>query len=326
MTGPAAGRALLDAQNLRAIHRRHEERELFTGRRGTRCNTRQFNNLSWSDPNDPPLFGPTPNEPHPMTPRRGSMSIRILMVPVLVAALAACQSVEVRDDGEVVASEAVKATWNEGLLFMGPECNYAWLGRASTWEKCLAAGPPGVSGPQPAVVFLHGCAGWGSRQEDVMRTIQRNGYAVFAPDSFARPGRVKECGRGDLWGRTRVRLEEATYALARVRQLPWVDPQRLVLAGFSEGGFAVASYPHHDVRAILVLGWGCKAGLHVPASVPVLNVVGRRDDEISTGSSLCSMLGRPGSRAVNVDAGHNVADDPETTRIVGDFLAGVLAR
>jgi len=58
------------------------------------------------------------------------------------------------------------------------------------------------------------------------------GYPVFAPSSFARPGRTRSCGQADSvmnW-----RLEEIRIALANLKTMTWIDQNRLVLAGFSE--------------------------------------------------------------------------------------------
>jgi len=136
-------------------------------------------------------------------------------------------------------TDAIRQTGGRGRSPRATEGadHYTWLGAdAAAREKSLKSGPSDASGLVPAVVFLHGCAGRGADQERVMGTIHRKGYVVFAPDSFARPERVKLCGKGSRWERVGLRLAEASYALAKVRQLRWIDAERLILAGFSEGG------------------------------------------------------------------------------------------
>lgn len=256
-------------------------------------------------------------------PRR-PIRLRFSLAFAAVTLVAGCNSVEIRD-GQVVASETLMATWDHGYLFAAKDCYYVRLGHPDTRTKCLDTPPQGVTGKVPAVVFLHGCAGWNSRQYAVMETINSNGYIVFAPDSFARPGRVRHCGQVFKSGIIGQRLAEVELAVAKIRQLPWVDPHRLVLAGFSEGGIVASAYSGNDFRGVLVLGWGCgRQQVSAPRSVSVLNVVGAHDDESSTGSALCAVGSRPHSRAVNVNAGHDVSGDPETARIIGDFMRSVL--
>ena len=221
---------------------------------------------------------------------------------------------------------AVAATWDRGLYFSGTDtaCWGHYIGLPTTQADCIRPGPAGATGKLPVVVFLHGCAGWGSRQSRVMQLANANGYTVFAPDSFARPGRVRHCGQGGT-NKLEMRLEEVEYAVRRLRELPWVDQERLVLMGFSEGGFAAARYRGSDFRAVLVLGWGCPRGrLHVPGSVPVLNLVGRDDQETRWGNRLCSAWFRDGFRAKHVEAGHDVSEDPRAQAIVGEFLREAL--
>lgn len=39
-----------------------------------------------------------------------------------------------------------------------------------------------------------------------------------------------------------LRFEEAAYAAKMLKDLPWVDGNKLILAGFSEGGVTAALY------------------------------------------------------------------------------------
>ncbi len=250
------------------------------------------------------------------------MTITVTAAIFLSALLAGCQTAQTRQEAE----RSVAATWSEGWVSIPsrPGCGFALIGRPQTEKDCLAAGVPDASAPVPAVVFLHGCLGWNGRQARVMELIKKNGYVVFSPNSFARPGREPECGQG-FHDKVRMRLEEARYAVAQIRKLSWIDPSRLVLAGFSEGGLAAAQYSGNDFRSVLVLGWGCGRGsINAPSHVPVLNIVGRHDAETRHGAVLCSVTGRPGSEAVHVDAGHDVAGDPAASHRIKAFLSRVL--
>ena len=53
--------------------------------------------------------------------------------------------------------------------------------------------PAGVQ--VPVVLYMHGCTGW-SHQDDVYRTLlTAEGYAVFIPNSFARPAGASVANR-----------------------------------------------------------------------------------------------------------------------------------
>ena len=64
---------------------------------------------------------------------------------------------------------------------------------ALTWERRLERRPEAPP-PVPVVVFMHGCTGiWTSDTPAWVSFLASHGYAVVAPDSFARPGRLSNC-------------------------------------------------------------------------------------------------------------------------------------
>ena len=94
---------------------------------------------------------------------------------------------------------------------------------------------PQGDGPHPAAVFIHGSGT--SRRDNpwylsFVRHLQDNGIAVLLPDK-----RGSEASRGD-WRDTSFE-ELATDTIAAywfVREIPGIDPQRIGLIGFSQGG------------------------------------------------------------------------------------------
>jgi dienelactone hydrolase len=102
---------------------------------------------------------------------------------------------------------------------------------------------PAGRGPFPAVVQLHACSGltarfragaeanaWADRLTDW-------GFAVLVVDSFTRRGVTETCsGRRPVY-----RLADAFGALAYLARQPFVDPHRIAVLGFSEGGVAALS-------------------------------------------------------------------------------------
>jgi len=177
--------------------------------------------------------------------------------------------------------------------------------------------------PLPAVVFLHGCSGLNGRQFDHISIFNELGYVVFAPSSFARPNRSSSCGRANSvlgW-----RHEEARLMLERVRQFDWVDQNRVVLAGFSEGGIAAAEYGGDDFNAVVAIGFGCsKRNFKASSNIPALHINGRHDTEVSD-NSLCSDVFRGQFEAIYVDTGHPVAHDPKTKATIDKFLSTAFA-
>jgi poly(3-hydroxybutyrate) depolymerase len=101
--------------------------------------------------------------------------------------------------------------------------------------------PSNVQGRWPAVVLLHGCTGLGGETPRQARVFASLGYAAFAPDSFARDGRTAQCHQQNR-SHLAMRHDEAETLRRRISQLPWIDPDRIVLAGHSEGGWAVGMY------------------------------------------------------------------------------------
>ncbi|WP_371154024.1 PHB depolymerase family esterase [Jannaschia sp. 2305UL9-9] len=106
---------------------------------------------------------------------------------------------------------------------------------------------PDVPGQDlPAVLFLHGAGGTGRGTLSMTGTIDAitdRGYAVIAPDGLPwRPGR-----RGGIWSflpdaqREQRRDEGAFFAevISDAQARYGIDPDAVLLAGFSAGGFMV---------------------------------------------------------------------------------------
>ena len=132
----------------------------------------------------------------------------------------------------------------------------------------------------PAVIYIHGCRGPNTAHAWAV-TVNKLGFAFFAPDSFQRTNRVAGCYDGGSYDwRMRMRYEEILYALHQVRSLQWIDQNRLVLMGKSEGGAAVARFGGDGFKAHIILAYDCRSTGGTPAApsdVAVLNVVGADD-------------------------------------------------
>ena len=214
-------------------------------------------------------------------------------------------------------------TWQRALVGIPAELTpggSSCTGRFASEEiqACLKSISP--ERKHPLVLFLHGCAGLRGGSRNAITTFRSLGYAVIAPDSFARPGREVVC-KGRKPYVMSLRAAEIEYALEQISTLEWADQSALVLAGFSEGGIAVSEYRGGDAfRGYIILGWDCRRGI-LPSG-PVLAIQGALDP-ISSGAS-CGVLFRKSSESIIVPrAGHDVSGFPETDAALRRFLGTV---
>jgi len=190
----------------------------------------------------------------------------------------------------------------------------------------FAQGPAGQGDrPLPTVIFLHGCSGYreGAYQAAYPRALARAGFAVFIPDSFARPDRVQACGNVRI-DTVDLRRAEVRETVRRLRRIPWVDQRNLFLAGHSEGGIATAMYDGGEFNAYFIAGWTCRSTnpefdrIHAPTSKPVLAVVGDSDphhmhaNQGHCGESFGLFRNRQSRSIVLKGFGHEVSEQPDT--------------
>lgn len=153
----------------------------------------------------------------------------------------------------------------------------------------------------PVVVFMHGSSGLGLKAiGEWQQWLAEQGIASVAPDSFALPDRLtyKSPISPDIYERIHaLRLSEVSLATQALRQAPWADPQRWVLAGTSEGAAAVARYQGQEFLGRIVFSWSCENnyfvrnhGTALPDDKPVLNIISSTDPYFSPANS---WLGNP---------------------------------
>jgi dienelactone hydrolase len=140
----------------------------------------------------------------------------------------------------------------------------------------------------PLIIYMHGCGGGGLIDYRTYHFLANNGYAVLAPNSFAREYKPRSCDPetytgGFHRGALGFRLAEAEYAHEAVKKMPWVDKKNIFMMGFSEGGITTAKYPHGGLAGKIILGWTCNSGwpeyegISGPRDVPILAVVASND-------------------------------------------------
>ena len=205
-------------------------------------------------------------------------------------------------------------------------------------------------GVWPAVIYMHGCAGIWPGTKGRINFLARNGYAAIAPASFARSKYPRSCRpathEGGLYRATlRMRQNDAGYAIARAKTLPWVDKDNVFLMGLSEGGVTTATFfslrPEFSLRARIVEGWTCHdgwpeyRGINAPDTEPVLTLVGADEPWFQTpwGKGDCGpfLNTSNGSRSIVYSAGrlsarHELLEALEVQDTVLEFLNDNLMR
>jgi dienelactone hydrolase len=181
----------------------------------------------------------------------------------------------------------VQRTWREALVVLpqaaGTDAPVSFRQSSRALARHVRKFPRGTQ--FPTVVFLHGCTGIGNLP--FLEDLARQGYAVVAPDSFARRYRPLQCDpKSSRGGRNLFvydfRSAELTYALERLPDLPWADVDNLFLIGASEGAVTAALFRGDVFNARVIAQWTCTgaplvAGIGAPQRTPVLAIV-REDD------------------------------------------------
>lgn len=229
------------------------------------------------------------------------------------------------------AAEDLDRTWRNGPVYLPDQPNV----RVEEVDDLLGH----QKTRWPVIIFLHGCRGLSGnlpQLNPIRKQINDAGFAIVAPDSFARPGRPKGCPEREInWSILDMRVEEIEYAVAKVRQMPWADPNNVFLWGQSEGGQAVAMYGGNDVNAMVISGWECptfwlnsprerQLSIRADKSIPVLNIKSS-NDPVSTYRDTCArfLVGRPeGSRVLDNGAPqHWLLSFPDVLNAMLEFFS-----
>ena len=141
------------------------------------------------------------------------------------------------------------------------------------------AAPEGV-GPFPAVVLLHSCLGLPSNRRAIEAALADSGFVALFVDEFSDRGLSETCSV-DF---PRL-LPDAFGALAFLAARPEVDPRRIAVVGFSQGGdgaLAIAAHPSGAnglaFRAAAAFYPPCANEAGERLAIPTLVVVGAADE------------------------------------------------
>jgi dienelactone hydrolase len=156
---------------------------------------------------------------------------------------------------------------------------------------------PQGTGPFPAVIAMHGCAGLFNRSGNIgMRysgwaeRLNAAGFAVVFPDSFGSRGIGNQCTVRSRKARSsRERVADANATRRWLQGQEWVKADRVALLGWSTGATsvlwtvrprAVRRDGKPDFRSAVTLYPGCRRLNNVAwaARIPTLVLIGQADD------------------------------------------------
>ena len=143
---------------------------------------------------------------------------------------------------------------------------------------------PAGEGPFPAVVVLHPCVGPTPNQDRWSSKFKSWGYVSFLVNSFGPRGVTNDC----KWPHevsSDMRAQDAYDAKSYLATLPFVDPDKIAVAGWSHGAAGTVevvtldfNYPREKLfRAAVAFYPYCKKWLGA-VNAPLLILTGELDD------------------------------------------------
>jgi dienelactone hydrolase len=202
---------------------------------------------------------------------------------------------------------------------------------------------PQGTGPFPAAVLMHGCAGMvGMGRDNVALLLRKSGYVALELDSLTGRGVTNVCDdpMGMKHPTSLDRVEDAFAARRYLSSLPIVDPDRIALVGWSHGGITAlltwarksdeartasfaaiaAYYPYCFIDSDMYEDEDVAS-----ASAPLLFLIGERDDWTPTTlcrslMDLATKLGRDASMTVYPGATHAFDDVDQPVEYLGHRL------
>jgi len=144
---------------------------------------------------------------------------------------------------------------------------------------------PAGSGPFPAVLVLHGCAGLGPLEHVVIAELAREGYVSLAIDTLKPQGVPNAC-EGAVKGAVRTSAGYAAASLTWLGAQPYVRASELGVVGYSMGAIEIldlidpfaAHAPPPGLRVAVAYYPSCRARDGAAVTIPLLILDGDADD------------------------------------------------
>ena len=227
---------------------------------------------------------------------KATLSIALLLAATQAWCQAPAPQGEIKGQAIVHTPESARAAMANGALVLPSAAT-----GGAVFTGAFKDAPRETRARVPVVVFLHGSSGLGLKAiGEWQQWLATMGIASFAPDSFALPGRVtytSPVGKDFYEKIHALRGSEITLAVQALKDAPWADPRRMVLAGASEGATAVARYAGDAFAARMIFSWSCEDNYFVEThrtavrpEQPVLNVISATDPFFSRSNA---WLGQP---------------------------------
>jgi dienelactone hydrolase len=154
---------------------------------------------------------------------------------------------------------------------------------------------PGGNGPFPAIVLLHGCGGINARRDHRWaERLMKWGYVTLQVDSFGPRGLSNVCtySVNDTLDVIQKRVNDAYDAQKYLAGLPFVDPKRIAVMGWSHGGSTAiqACYQTNErpFQAAVAFYPNCRWTL-TGMNAPLLILIGEADDWTPAGNCVSRM-------------------------------------
>jgi dienelactone hydrolase len=172
---------------------------------------------------------------------------------------------------------ALTLTMTETLTFSAEMVTIKGAGQDTVIARLTK---PDGKGPSPAVILLHGSIGFDKHYDDWAARLARWGYVSLLLDSFG------PRGQSSLSDPPSTRAQDICYAKSYLNQLPFVDPKRIGLIGWSQRGSSAlaalcARLPSlqkdYPLRAVVTFYPYCFRAL-ADLDFPLLILIGELDD------------------------------------------------
>ncbi|GMG84873.1 hypothetical protein LNKW23_40890 [Paralimibaculum aggregatum] len=178
-----------------------------------------------------------PTDPAPGAAEIGARAarFRVLLLPLLLAALAACAG----PPREVGTPRAAMGDGEEGWIAFASTTPYDFpqMIDGSAPDAVIQGRlllPEGTGPVRGAVILSHGSGGLGLRQRRVARRLQDAGYAAFAIDHFG-PRGVRSTARDQIRMTAQAMLADVMAARLLLASHPRIPAERIGMIGWSKG-------------------------------------------------------------------------------------------